>query len=504
MAAKTKKPEGVVTPSLADKVIKALNMGEWHLYDMDVLVIKAKVLLDAFLRISEYHNEEAPIDVIDFNHEIRDECQGKDFIHIVGDNFGQYVTFKKYELILINALEDDGFIYFLKAVFCLQHGGKLACLLRADVAPTTMQNSAFKGLSGCSVKRTDLGEFVLLIVTRDTEHVLPSAIIQCNSCFSKEVNLNIIQRYQRDVMIGDLFLSEYKSLRNYFVVSVFKEEETDEDCPVIVPEPISLNKYVELTRLKYWTALFNLEETDGWMPHYYRKHIYRFYREVCQKYEFDRFNIDQLKRRLAQLITTSIEKGILNAFDTFLEIRYNGASSKYVEPFTIYGSKTDKGYKLPNKLVYSVYYNDVSGSVFKHIREELESYDVLFRCLYATPSSLYKEVDTRDISLEDFHNVEFNYFVASIYKKGSIHITFKEDYYKDAINLFVAKKRQWVFDGYGVECYEYLDKQKRKFVDAFQGKEVYQKIVNGPDKYYRLISKLPCFQPDSLLRYDVS
>lgn len=82
-------------------------------------------------------------------------------------------------------------------------------------------------------------------------------------------------------------------------------------------------------------------------------------------------------------------------------------------------------------------------------------------------------------------NIECKYFKVTIYKKGTAHITFREEYVYlvDALNIYAAKNKSWLPPCYGKTTYEDMTEEEQKVIDEFQSKMEYDNILQHKEKY---------------------
>ena len=70
-----------------------------------------------------------------------------------------------------------------------------------------------------------------------------------------------------------------------------------------------------------------------------------------------------------------------------------------------------------------------------------------------------------------------------MYKKGTAHLTFKDETLLKKFNLYCGKKFNWLPDSYGRKRYEDLDVKEKAVVDSFEGKDSYQETFANQDFY---------------------
>lgn len=85
-------------------------------------------------------------------------------------------------------------------------------------------------------------------------------------------------------------------------------------------------------------------------------------------------------------------------------------------------------------------------------------------------------------------NICLKYFDVTFYKKGTTHITFKNDELLKKFNIYGAQKKGWLPPSYGKSKYSDMTPEERAVVKEFDGCEAnYNQILNN-NKYY-LVSR---------------
>lgn len=81
-------------------------------------------------------------------------------------------------------------------------------------------------------------------------------------------------------------------------------------------------------------------------------------------------------------------------------------------------------------------------------------------------------------------NIETKYFILTFYKKGTMHVIFKDDKLLEKFNLYVGKRKQWLPPCYGKKAYNDLSDEERAVADSFSGgKAGYDKIYEHRNEY---------------------
>ena len=80
-------------------------------------------------------------------------------------------------------------------------------------------------------------------------------------------------------------------------------------------------------------------------------------------------------------------------------------------------------------------------------------------------------------------NIDLEYFKISLYKKGTVHIVFKNEKLLLKFNIFGGQMKKWLPPSYGKKKYEDLDTEEREGIDSFQGKNSYEEVVKNSNLY---------------------
>ena len=83
----------------------------------------------------------------------------------------------------------------------------------------------------------------------------------------------------------------------------------------------------------------------------------------------------------------------------------------------------------------------------------------------------------------DAKNVDTKYFTATFYKKGTAHLVFKDMELLEKFNIFASQKEGWLPPSYGKKRYTDMNEEEKQVIDAFQGKDQYEKVIQRRDYY---------------------
>ena len=71
----------------------------------------------------------------------------------------------------------------------------------------------------------------------------------------------------------------------------------------------------------------------------------------------------------------------------------------------------------------------------------------------------------------------------TFYKKGTCHIEFTDMDVLHKFNLYAARDKNWLPPCYGKKAYKELDAEEKAVIDAFEGKESYNRVMERPDYF---------------------
>lgn len=374
---------------------------------------------------------------------------------IVGDDFLKFDTFKHYDLIIMNPPFNEGDKHLLKALEMQKNGGAIVCLLNAETIRNPYSNER-KQLANLLDKYNAEIEYIesgfvnadnptaveVALITifipnrKNDDSVILQSLIKGKEIPSNDFVVNAldvtdyiqsaINRYNLEVEVGLKLLQEYESLKPY-MLSSFRSSYEYEKPIIEFADDITPNKYVKKVRYKYWDALLCNPKFMGKLPSNlqddYRHKIYEL-----KDYDFSEFNINQLALEMACQVKEGVEDKIIELFDKFTsEHSYYPECSKTIHYYN--GWKTNKAHKIGKKIIVPHYFlnyrneydeylmysklNDIE-KVLNFLDDKSNNVDCSLAIKEATKNGVYR-------------NIQLHYFKVTLYKKGTMHITFNDE-----------------------------------------------------------------------------
>ncbi|WP_405353301.1 DUF4942 domain-containing protein [Ruminococcus sp.] len=448
----------------------------------------------------------------------KDICFFQDGIHIVGDNFLNFDTFKRYDLVIMNPPFSEGDKHLLKAISLLHNGGQIVCLLNAQTLLNPCTNSRklllnlldeynadIEYIEGgfLSAERSTDVEVALVYVSiphKDSfgsdilEHLKEAEKLSESEYAATDLTLNdyiksSVHRFNLDVELGIRLIEEYNSLAPYLDGS-FDKANNSYAQPLLslsIPDgDLSINGYVESVRRKYWTALLNNESITKNFTSELRSH-YLDMVSTFANYDFSEYNIKTLICEMNSKIYQGVEKSIMDLFDKFTEEHsYYPECKNTIHYFN--GWKTNKAHKIGKKVIIPMttytFYGSLESYCIAHMLSDVEKVFNYFEGNEITSGNIMGILE-RNVKMGVTRKIELKYFYISIFKKGTVHIEFKDQKLVDRFNIYACQHKNWLPPTYGKIHYDDMTDEEKEVIDSFQGKKEYEKVVCEKDYYLR-------------------
>ena len=83
----------------------------------------------------------------------------------------------------------------------------------------------------------------------------------------------------------------------------------------------------------------------------------------------------------------------------------------------------------------------------------------------------------------EYKNLQFKYFKATFYKKGTCHLVFDNEELLKKFNIFGSRKKGWLPQTYGRKKYSEMEKEEKAVIDEFEGEASYNKTMCNTNYY---------------------
>lgn len=486
-------------------------------------------LLERYKKIFSYSDGIAKedIDCIEIDNELQATLKGKGY-RVVHNNFLTFNTFKKYDLIVMNPPFDNGDKHLLKALDMQKNGGKIICILNAETLKNTYSNTrtelynklielnadiTFNDKAFRFAERKTNVEIAIIkidIPYKDSEFefidkLKKENIFESNYDYEctelvkfaseNEYIESAVEHYNYDIAIGTEFIKsmqkvnsvlseELKDLGDKYTQKTFsvKFESNDKNT--------SYNGYIKAIRYLYWEKLFANEKFTKNLTGNLKQELYKKLNDL-KDYDFSLYNIMTIQQELLKNTIKGVEDTILTLFDEFtVKYSYYDQTSKNIHYYN--GWTTNKAFKINKKIImpYNMfdYWSYDKSYEFKGYRISDRFNDIIKVMDYLSGTKTEITENTYKNYIGDYE-LDLPYFTVKFCKKGTCHITFKDDDLLEKFNLFGSQKKGWLPPEYGRKRYKDMNQKEKDIVKEFSGSEDnYNKILEN-QKYYLIDSE---------------
>lgn len=457
----------------------------------------------------------ADIDCIEIDPTLRAvlEQQGLRVIH---DDFLTFETQKRYHLIAMNPPFDRGAAHLLHALDLMERGGEIRCILNAETLRnlySDQRRELAKRLKNLNAevefvqdgfkdaeRSTDV-EIALVRVSIPMVHIDSSFIDEMRKAptyktstvaseYADMVRYNEIDewvnRHNFEVACGIRLIEEWAAMEPSILVNP-EAERADPILSLKVRKgssevDVTINQYIEQTRLKYWRAIFQhstfTDKLTSNLLNDLQASVNKF-----KDYEFSAYNILTLIIRMNGKVAQGIEDTIIKLFDDWTARSYyeDSPNRHYYN-----GWKTNDCWRVGKKVIIPFY--DAfdtwdkrfrAWSVISKFRDIEKVFDFLDSGRTDWPGTFGNDFKVAEATGYT-KNLDTKYFTCTFYKKGTAHLVFKDLDLLEKFNLFASKRKGWLPPTYGKKHYRDMTDEEKAVVDSFQGEAKYAEVMARP------------------------
>lgn len=468
------------------------------------------------------------IDCIEIEKDLQNILKGKGF-KVVHDDFLTFNSMKKYSLIIMNPPfnQDEGCKHLLKALDVQKNGGHIICILNAETIKNPYSNArkdlatqlekydakikfVQNGFSNSS-RKTDVEIAIVYVNIPNSRQ--DSVIVdylkqeekykteqkQANEIVGGDYIERVVQQYNFEVKAGVRLIQEYESMLPHM------SKEFGSENPILklclndsnrYNDSNLINNYIEQIRYKYWSVLFQSKEFSKLFTTDLRKRYMEKLDEL-KGYDFSLYNIEQIKLDMQLLLSKSLTDTIMDLFEDFT-YKYSWTNEFENNIHYYNGWATNKCEKINDKKIILRLsgYDDYDGRFYPTkwgVKDKLLDIEKVFNYLDSGrtqfDSDIY-EILKQAQEEGQTKRVEFKYWFATFYKKGTCHLEWKDKDLIQKFNVFAAINKNNLPPNYGKKSYSNMTKEEQDVIDSFQGKEEYEKIMQDKNFYLSGTSNL--------------
>ena len=472
---------------------------------------------------SEKYNEK--VDCIEADSNLCAILRSKEY-RVYNDDFLAWDDDKHFDLIIMNPPFSNGDEHLLKAISIAEKtGSKIICLLNAETIRNPYSNKrkllvntlekynaeieyvqdAFKNAerkTGVEVaiihveipapfkEKSQIWEELEQSNVEINEPEFSNEIVSADDPLRMAVKL-----YKQELQAGKRLIEEYIALKPY-LTSTFENEETPSymrGCLLTLSSGkngLDWNEYLYSLRYKYWYQLLHNPAFIKNLTSNLREEYYSMISEFANK-DFSLKNIYDVKMDIISRTAKGIEDKIVSMFES-LSYQYSMEAAGNVHYFN--GWKSNSAFKINKKVVIPYvaawewgkleYYHYSDRSVYKKL-------DDLEKCLAFLQIGESEYVYDIDLSQQlkvyqeqqITRKMQFRYFEVDVFKKGTMHIKFRDLDLLKRFNIYGCQHKGWLPPSYGKKSYKDMNAEEKQVIDEYEGQQEYEKVYNNRENY---------------------
>lgn len=79
--------------------------------------------------------------------------------------------------------------------------------------------------------------------------------------------------------------------------------------------------------------------------------------------------------------------------------------------------------------------------------------------------------------------MQFRYFDVDVFKKGTMHIKFRDLDLLKRFNIYGCQHKGWLPPSYGKKSYKDMNAEGKQVIDEYEGQQEYEKIYANRENY---------------------
>jgi len=456
------------------------------------------------------------VSCIELDGELQATLRGKGH-KVLDADFLKYSGPDKFDLIIANPPFDDGDKHLLKALD-IMYRGQIIFLLNAE----TLRNQCTNTRKGLGRRLDQLGAEVQSIQNafRHAERKTDVEIAMVNILIDRKVEddlfdgceehaarayqtvedkheistgrsvQELVAGYNRTVDVGQQTILGY--FRNFKHVSKYiglnREAKAYETSGKDLTDKMQgvLNDFLKAVRTDYWRKTLDLKEVRSRLTTKKQEEFEHALTDRCHM-DFTEANIRQFVINLIGGYEQTLTEAVIDIFDMFT-VRHAWNDTPYEKNIHYFnGWKTNRAFKVGKRVVIPI--RASYGNAFidwgrwrldYRAAETLRDIDTVMNYFdgMSEYTTLQKAIEA--VFSDGKNKGESTYFKFICYKKGTIHLTFKNLDILRRFNVCACRGKGWLPEDYGAKSYAQLSHDKQAVIDEFEGKQSYAKHVNKP------------------------
>ena len=497
-------------------------------------------LLDSLKEYVDRNVSGLKIDAIEIDNNLSAILESKGY-NVIDNDFLTSGVAKKYDLIVANFPFKHAVKHLLKCIDIMTYG-QIVCIINAETLKNPYSNERkllatklesleanieFVENAFIDAERKTNVEIAIVYINieidieedifnglKDSEEVKQTIDIEQDKqeVSSDNYYADLVAKFNEDKKMTCKFIIDYyknyRLLGQYITLKVVGLEgayEYESDNRITGKEltkkiNTKFNEHLDNLNFKFWHKVMYMRELDNKLTIEQKTVITKEIHKFINK-EFTLSNIYKFIINAIEIYPKHINKAIVNMFKKFTQHALKDAWCKdYKNNIHYFNAwKTNSGYKVNKKVIVisydSIFDYDYIGNYMElgyeisNLINEIEQVFNYFdkeRPDGLTDAQYHKYIPPRmvetlntSIRKGTTKNINTHHFIVSVYKKGTIHLTFKNETTLRRFNIEACKGLNFLPNDYANRAKEDLSDEDSQLVENFEGIENYKQVDNS-------------------------
>lgn len=459
---------------------------------------------------------------IEIDNDLRATLLGKN-TRVIDEDFLSFSGVDKFDLIIMNPPFNGGDKHLQKAIE-IMYRGQILCILNAETIRNQCTNNRIilaKTLRDLDAKiefmelafynaevGTDVEIAIIdIFIDNNVEQDLFKDMVDEAEEFTegvetrKEVSAGkgireMVAEYNQIIEVGTQTIIDY--FRNYPKVGKYigldcnssKSHSSPGDSTLTALMQEKVNVLLKRVRNDFWEQCLTLDVIRNRMTSKERDKFYHF-TQLQGNMDFTERNIRTFILNLISNYENILTAAVLHIFDEMTKYGYN-SMNKYEENIHYFnGWKTNDAFKVANKVILPMPGGCGDSAFVYGMGESWEKWQIHYETVkrlddidtvmnyfdgmapYHPMSSAIHEA----FQEKESRGIQSTYFIVNCYKKGTIHMKFRDPDILRRFNVTACKGKGWLPCNYGDVKYYDMEEDEKKVVTAFEDIMTYQQNV---------------------------
>lgn len=450
---------------------------------------------------------------IEIDTELQAALKGKEY-RLIDSDYLAYCGLDRFDLIIGNPPFDHGDFHLMKAISMMDNG-QIVFLLNAETIKNPFSNTRkqlveklqelnatieFIPNAFLDAERKTAVEIALVYISIERD-ITESLFEGCEKkesvgdlsfddsakdLASRNTVEYAVEKFNAKVKAGtELILHFYKAQRLVGGALELRTKQHEGYSQETINE--LFNQFLQITRKDSWKKILDIPEIKKRMT---SDSLKEFHSELEKQAEMD-FTERNIRTFISNLFGSYdkiLTKAVGKIFDVFTkDYHWHEECAKNVHYFN--GWKTNKAFYVNKKVIVPYrqwlgYYSADAlryGKVDADIERALDDIDMVMN-YFTIEQDFVSIASSINHSLAEKKYcfgvlVESSHFLIRVYKKGTIHLTFKDEGTLRRFNITACKEKNWLPEDYGRKKYADMNAEEKKTVSSFEGEKTYMQNI---------------------------